>query len=160
MDEVRDPVSELGFEEPPRKKGIPTWVKVVLGLAVLAIVPCIGLLATLVVPSVMGSLVAAQQAKARADIAGLENALNDYAIENNGRYPATLDELLTSAPGQPPYLETETGALPLDPWGHPYRYVPPGPDGQYRILTLGADGAPGGSGTDQDIDQNSLRQGG
>ena len=45
------------------------------------------------------------------------------------------------------YLEK----LPNDPWGHPYQYLNPGLHGEVDILSLGADGAPGGDGADADI---------
>jgi general secretion pathway protein G len=49
-----------------------------------------------------------------------------------------------------PYLRK---AVPLDPWGATYVYLAPGeanPNG-YDLLSLGADGRPGGSGEDADI---------
>ncbi len=42
-------------------------------------------------------------------------------------------------------------ATATDPWGHPYRYASPGPNGGIEILSLGADGAPGGEGEAADI---------
>jgi hypothetical protein len=51
-------------------------------------------------------------------------------------------------------------AWPRDPWGAPYRYEP-GMGGRvranYRLLTLGADGQPGGAGPDADIGIGQLR---
>ncbi|MFC1788520.1 type II secretion system protein GspG, partial [Thermodesulfobacteriota bacterium] len=47
-----------------------------------------------------------------------------------------------------PYLPKE---IPLDPWGHSYEYRSPGEHGEYDILSLGADGSPGGDGVDVDI---------
>jgi general secretion pathway protein G len=42
--------------------------------------------------------------------------------------------------------------LPKDPWGRPYLYRVPGPEGApFAVLSLGADGQPGGSGRDADI---------
>ena len=41
----------------------------------------------------------------------------------------------------------------MDPWGNPYVFVSPGeanPNG-YDLMTLGADGQPGGEGEDMDI---------
>ena len=45
------------------------------------------------------------------------------------------------------YLER----LPNDPWGHPYQYLQPGLHGEMDIMSLGADGAPGGDDNDADI---------
>ena len=46
-----------------------------------------------------------------------------------------------------PYLEK----LPNDPWGRPYQYLNPGIQGDMDVLSLGADGKPGGEGKDADI---------
>jgi len=47
-----------------------------------------------------------------------------------------------------PYLRK---GLPDDPWGNPYVYEYPGKRGELDIFTYGADGAPGGSGENEDI---------
>ena len=46
-----------------------------------------------------------------------------------------------------PYLK---GGLPTDPWGNAYRYANPG-NGNFEIVSLGSDGAPGGEGEAADI---------
>jgi general secretion pathway protein G len=38
-----------------------------------------------------------------------------------------------------------------DPWGNPYVYAAPGEHSEYDLSSLGADGKPGGSGDDADI---------
>jgi len=45
-----------------------------------------------------------------------------------------------------PYLK---GGLPNDPWGKAYRYQLTG--GAVEIVSLGADGAPGGDGENADV---------
>ena len=47
-----------------------------------------------------------------------------------------------------PYLK---GGVPTDPWGKPYKYANPGTNGGIEIISLGADGAPGGDGENADI---------
>ena len=47
------------------------------------------------------------------------------------------------------YLEQRK--IPLDPWGSPYMYVSPGLNGDYDILSYGADGKEGGEGKNADI---------
>jgi general secretion pathway protein G len=48
-----------------------------------------------------------------------------------------------------PYLPKD---IPTDPWGHPYLYKFPGEHGdEPDIISLGADGAPGGDGFNVDI---------
>jgi general secretion pathway protein G len=46
-----------------------------------------------------------------------------------------------------PYLDK----LPTDPWGGAYQYLNPGIKGEVDVLSLGADGKPGGEGKDADI---------
>ena len=45
----------------------------------------------------------------------------------------------------------DAAALPADPWGNPYHYANPGPNGGLEILSLGADNAPGGEGENVDV---------
>jgi general secretion pathway protein G len=47
-----------------------------------------------------------------------------------------------------PYLDK---GVPKDPWGRDYVYKSPGEYGPYDLLSLGADGVPGGEGENQDI---------
>ena len=41
--------------------------------------------------------------------------------------------------------------VPSDPWGNPYVYRSPGQHGTYDIISYGADGQEGGTGTAADI---------
>jgi general secretion pathway protein G len=41
--------------------------------------------------------------------------------------------------------------VPNDPWGKPYKYTSPAANGGAEIVSLGADGAPGGEGENADI---------
>ena len=43
--------------------------------------------------------------------------------------------------------------MPLDPWGTPYFYQSDG--NAYVLKSFGADGKPGGTGKDEDIDGSS-----
>ena len=88
---------------------------------------------------------------ARRDLVSLRQAISLYRIDT-GALPARLDDLLI-APANAigwagPYVSPE-GGLPDDPWGNPYVYTPT-TEG-YELLSLGADGVPGGSGIAADI---------
>ena len=48
-----------------------------------------------------------------------------------------------------PYLKN--GKLPVDPWGNPYQYRSPADRVPYEIVSFGADGREGGTGTAADI---------
>ena len=82
----------------------------------------------------------------------IKTPLMAYRLDN-GEYPTTaegLQALLTVPAGKEatwkgPYLETGTGALPVDPWKHGYLYKYPGthnPAG-YDVYSLGPDGIDG-----------------
>lgn len=102
---------------------------------------------------------------ARARVVGARNQIEIFGISlssyylDTGRYPtneqglAALWEkpLLEPVPAQwnGPYL---TKVVPNDPWGNPYEYTTPGPNGlPYALRSLGADGAEGGEGNDADV---------
>jgi general secretion pathway protein G len=115
-------------------------------LVVLAI---IGLLTTLVVVNVLPAQGRAQQQKAKADIALIEQGLQMWRIET-GRYPTTEEGLAAlTAPGT---MGAALARLPEDPWGRPYNYRSPGLDNRpYDIWSYGADGEEGGDGEAADI---------
>ena len=49
-----------------------------------------------------------------------------------------------------PYIAKK---IPTDPWGNPYDYSVPGPNGlPFGIRSLGADGREGGEGNDRDLE--------
>jgi general secretion pathway protein G len=134
---------------PRRRAGGFTLVELLVVLAILT------LLAGLVGPRVLGQLGGAKAKSAAVQIADFEKALELYKLDV-GRFP-TKEEGLEALNKKPatangwagPYLKGS--AIPADPWGHPYRYANPGPNGGIEILSLGSDGAPGGDGESADI---------
>lgn len=118
----------------------------------------IGLLATVVMLNVIPAQDKAVVTKAKADIAQLEQGVENYRLDNLA-YPTTgdgLNALVTAPPAlaQPEryrrggYIKT----LPQDPWGRPYNYQAPGANGKaFDIWSMGADGAPGGTDENADI---------
>lgn len=126
-------------------------------LEVMVVVVIIGILAALVVPKIIGRPDEARVIAAKQDIASLLQALKLYRLDNL-RYPSTEQGLqaLVAKPATPPVPPNwKTGGyidrLPKDPWGNPYQYLNPGLHGEIDILSLGADGAPGGEGNDADL---------
>ena len=123
----------------------------------MVVIVIIGLLATLVALSVLPNLGKANDQKAISDIATLDQAMELYRL-GNLNYPSTADGL--QALVAPPASLTDPTRyqaggyikkLPNDPWGRPYLYASPGQHGTFDIYTLGADGAPGGTGENADI---------
>ena len=123
-------------------------------LELLVVVAIIGLLVGFVAPRYFGQIGKSEVTAARAQIDALEKALDQYRLDT-GHYPSTelgLDALMQRPQNEPkwngPYLRK---SVPLDPWGRPYQYRAPGEKGDFDLLSLGKDGAPGGSGEDADL---------
>jgi general secretion pathway protein G len=131
-----------------RKLPLGVWIAIAGAVLVFGLV-VLGLLATLVVPNVLRKFDAATREKAMADVVLLDRALEEYARSNAGRYPTSLEELVTPDINGHTYLEGTK--LPLDPWGNPYLYDPPSSKGDRpTVYTLGKDGLPGGAFSDTD----------
>lgn len=123
------------------------------------VIAILGLLVGLLVPRIIGREDEARVVKAKITIQGLETAVKLYRFDNS-RYPTTQQGLqaLVAPPQTSPrprkwrsggYLEKRR--VPKDPWGNAFIYHSPGIHGDVDIISLGADGEPGGSGLDEDI---------
>lgn len=126
-------------------------------LELMVVIVILGLLASVVVPNLLGNKEKADQQKAVTDVVALENALDMYKLDN-GVYPTTdqgLDALVKKPSSDPMPRNYRDGGyikrLPNDPWGRPYQYLNPGQHGTIDIFTLGADGQEGGTGANSDI---------
>ncbi|MEH0690738.1 type II secretion system major pseudopilin GspG [Vibrio cholerae] len=125
-------------------------------LEVMVVVVILGILASFVVPNLLGNKEKADQQKAVTDIVALENALDMYKLDNSV-YPTTDQglEALVSKPSNPEPRNYREGGyirrLPSDPWGNDYQYLSPGDNDNIDIFTLGADGQEGGEGINADI---------
>ena len=120
----------------------------------LVVITIIGLIMALVGPRVLNYLGESKIKAAKIQLESFSSALDLYYLDL-GRYPSSNEGLgalvhATNASGwNGPYLRG--GALPNDPWGHPYLYRSPGDRAPYTIVSLGSDGQEGGSGTATDI---------
>ena len=128
-------------------------------IEMMVVVIIIGILAALVAPSLMHRADDARVTDARIQIMNFETALKMFK-RDNGFYPSTEQGLnaLISAPisGSIPenyradgYLGKKT--LKADPWGNEYIYICPGTQGDYDIISYGADKQPGGEEYNADI---------
>lgn len=126
-------------------------------IEILVVLVIMGLLISVVAPTVLNSADDARIQKVRADFKSIETALKIYRLDNYV-YPTTeqgliaLVERSTLAPEprnfkQGGYLSE----VPRDPWGREYLYLAPGEYGEVDIYTLGADGLPGGDGQNADL---------
>lgn len=124
-------------------------------MEMLVVLVVIGLIAAVAIPQVMHLLGGAKSKAAKIQLETLSQSLSYYQLDV-GAYPTTEQGLkaLWQAPGpvpawNGPYVRREQQLT--DPWGKPFVYRAPGQKGPFELVTLGADGAPGGSGENADI---------
>ena len=122
---------------------------------ILVVITIIALIMSLVGPRVLNYLSESKVKAARIQMQSLSSAL-DLLYLDTGRYPSSAEGLNvlvkpTSAMNgwNGPYLKG--GSVPNDPWGKPYLYRSPTERAKYEIMSYGADGQEGGTGTAADI---------
>ncbi len=126
-------------------------------IEILVVLVIMGLLISVVAPTVLNSADDARIQKVHADFKAIETALKIYRLDNYV-YPSTEQGLVALV--EPSTLEPEPRnfkqggyleEVPMDPWGREYLYLSPGENGEVDIFSYGADGLPGGEGQNGDI---------
>ncbi|MFZ3248836.1 MAG: type II secretion system major pseudopilin GspG [Pseudolabrys sp.] len=122
---------------------------------ILVVITIIALIMSLVGPRVLNYLTESKVKAAKIQMQSFSSAL-DLLYLDTGRYPSSAEGLTvlvkpTSAMAgwNGPYLKG--GNVPNDPWGKPYLYRSPTERAKYEIMSYGADGQEGGTGTAADI---------
>lgn len=145
---------QAGSERRGRER---TWTRRsgVTILEVLVVLAIIGLIAAVIGPRLIGYLGRAKSETASLQITQIENALDLYYIDM-GRYPTEAEGLgvLMAAPAGEaawagPYLESDEALS--DPWGRDFLYEEGAEAAEPKVISLGRDGARGGSGEDADL---------
>lgn len=123
-------------------------------IELLVVMIIIGLMAALVAPRMFGKVGKAKQQATQAQIENFSGALKLFRLDV-GRYPSNeegLQALRVNTGSIPnwsgPYTEKE---IPKDPWGNNYVYRCPGQNGEFDLISYGADNAEGGEGDNADI---------
>ena len=124
-------------------------------IEMLVVVTIIALFASLVGVNLFKRADQARVTTARVQINNFMTAIGAYKLDT-GLFPTTelgLNALRVAPPNvngwQGPYMPKE---IPMDPWGRPYLYKYPGEHGdEPDIVSLGADGQPGGEGIYADV---------
>ncbi|GMT96454.1 type II secretion system major pseudopilin GspG [Corallococcus caeni] len=111
-------------------------------IEIMVVITILGLIAAAVGVAVIPKLEEAKQDTAKLDIRNIQSAMKLYYTKK-GSYPDT-------ATGLKALVDTQNlERMPLDPWGREYVYMNEG--GKPVITSYGADGNPGGEGSDADI---------
>jgi general secretion pathway protein G len=123
------------------------------------VVVILGLLATVIMPRMLGRPEQARRMKAMVDIRNIESALALFKTDT-GRFPNTSEglEVLVSDPGITGYSsDAYLDKVPLDPWHNRYVYICPGVHSRdYDLKSYGRDGEEGGTGDNADIESWNL----
>jgi general secretion pathway protein G len=122
---------------------------------ILVVITIIALIMSLVGPRVLNYLTESKVKAAKIQMQSFSSAL-DLLYLDTGRYPSSAEGLNTlvkptsaMAGWNGPYLKG--GNVPNDPWGKPYVYRSPAERSKFEIMSYGADGQEGGTGTAADI---------
>ena len=133
-----------------RQAGV-TLIEMMVVLVIIAVV------AAMVVPNVIGRPDEARVTVTQTDLRSIAGALELYRLDNR-IYPTTaqgLSALVTRPTVAPAPMSWASGGylnvMPQDPWGAPYVYRSPGETGNFDLISMGADGQPGGEGVNADI---------
>jgi len=124
-------------------------------IELLAVITILGLLATVVVVSVVRDLRVDGINVVKIQIQNFENALNMFKYKFD-RYPRSDEGLQVLADKG----ILEGGFVPPDPWETKYEYYCPSNidfDAPYDIICYGADSRPGGEDENADITNHSMR---
>lgn len=132
-------------------------------IELMVVIVILGVLAGMIVPRIMDRPEQAKVTKAKMTMEAIGTALDLYKLDM-GSYPTTEQGLqaLVEAPESDSasgwrkggYLDK--GRVPKDPWNNDYIYLSPGANGDYDLTCLGGDRAPGGEGTNADINSWEL----
>lgn len=110
---------------------------------IMVVIVILGLLATLVVPNVMGMSEDAKVTKAQTDVKAIYDAAQLFKMKNS-KIP-TVEELQTPDDKGQSYLDDSYETK--DPWGQDY-VIRETDRGKFEVLSMGPDGS---EGTEDDI---------
>jgi general secretion pathway protein G len=128
-------------------------------IELMIVIVILGLLATVIMPRILGRPEQARRMKAKVDIRNIESALALFKTDT-GRFPTTSEglDVLVSDPGIKGYnADAYLDKVPLDPWGNRYIYISPGMHHKdYDLESFGKDGEDGGTEDNADIESWNL----
>lgn len=127
-----------------RRRNAFTLIEVVVVIIILVT------LASIATPMYLSYVKKANVGAARTQLKLLQDAITGYKLDI-GSFPESLENLVNkdeqNEKWDGPYIQR----IPKDPWGNEYIYTFPGENGEYDLVSYGADGQAGGSGENADI---------
>ena len=120
-------------------------------IEIIIVVTLIALIAAFVVNKVAGQNDRAKVRLAESQVLTIAEKVEQYRMDT-GELPPTLQALVNQSGGAPGWLGpyAKEGEL-LDPWKNALQYQVPGESGAFDVVSLGADGKPGGQSVNADI---------
>ena len=133
-----------------QRRGIPLRAAGFTLIEMIAVLVLIGVVMAIVGGRVMQNFQSGQYKAGVAGVKSLEMKVQAYNLDN-GSNPQSLNDLV-ARPGNAsnwngPYAKESDLK---DPFQHAYQYKAPGDHGDFDIVFLGKDGAPGGDGLNKD----------
>lgn len=122
---------------------------------IMVVIVILGLLATLVVPNVLGASDEANLKKAVADVSSLKSTVDIFLIQSGSRELPTWEMLITPDERGRVWLEGYSEP-PRDPYGNEYELRPGDRGRQFEIICWGPDGL---SETEDDISSLTIKDG-
>lgn len=123
----------------------------------MVVVIILGLLASVVVPNLIGKSDDAKKQLVKVQMGQLKESLKLFRLDM-GRYPTTEEgmAILVKKPQDNDEYENYSSngylggdTIPKDPWNNPYIYISTGND--IELISLGSDGKEGGDDINKDI---------
>jgi general secretion pathway protein G len=120
-------------------------------IEIIVVVVLIGGIVAFAASRILGGGDRAKVKLAQAQVQTLAEKVQQYQMDT-GALPADLNALVAAPAGVAGWLGPYAKAGDLnDPWMHPMQYKTPGEGRAFDIVSLGADGQPGGDSVNADI---------
>ena len=120
-------------------------------IEIIVVVVLIGGIVAFAASRILGGGDRAKVRLAESQVLTIAEKVEQYRMDT-GELPPNLQALVTQSGNAPGWLGpyAKDGEL-LDPWKNALQYQVPGESGAFDVVSLGADGKPGGQSVDADI---------
>ncbi len=120
-------------------------------IEIIVVVVLIGGIVAFAASRILGGGDRARVKLAQAQVQTMAGKIDQFKMDT-GQLPADLTALVTAPSGVSGWLGPYSKQAELnDPWGHPFQYSVPGENTPFGLVSLGADGKPGGESVNADI---------